>query len=306
MPGSNTKPKPLSPFRLKWRKAMHNDVFRLIIGEFLFSFFVIFCISSPSYVNPTLSNFAVMSWCCFVVGIITIGPISGGVGNTWIAITNWWCRGLPMWRMLIIIPTHFVGGFVGAIALNVGHTDKVIAFSETRATTWQIISEGFCVGTFTFFLLQLSHRGEKLIFMICTIFSILIMSTPSGCIANAYIAFAKIFMNSVNGFHWSSCLYYILSQFIGMVIGIILGEYIVVEGERPLLDEELGEAKKSIEEEKKKKNENNDDQQILTNISSESYSSDDNNEKSENEDDEKLKKKKHHRHHHKHNKKIKK
>ena len=66
-----------------------------------------------------------------------------------------------------------------------------------------------------------------------------------------------------------------------MIAGILLGEYIVVEGERPL-DEELGKAKKSVEEEKKKMKEEKNNQQMLTKVT------EDNDEKNENNNEEKI------------------
>ena len=63
-----------------------------------------------------------------------------------------------------------------------------------------------------------------------------------------------------------------------MVIGIILGEYVVVEGERPLMDEELGNAAKSIVDEKEKVKEesgNINQSKTLTKMSESSESEED-------------------------------
>ena len=192
----------LLPYRMKWRRWMHNEYLRLIIGEFLFPFLIVFTVNAMGYNSFTktspqfLFDASFMCLIGLIVLIFILMPISGGIGNTCIAITYWWCRGQKTSHTIIMIPLHFLAGFIAVIILNVSYTDEVIHLSDVKATWTNIISEFFCQFFVMFFLLQLTYRGKWVIPMISMIYFLAIMSTPSGCIGNPYLAFSKIFMNS--------------------------------------------------------------------------------------------------------------
>ena len=205
---------------------------KIFLGEFIASCFLVMVIVGSGIMAENLTNDnavrllanTIATGAGLFVLITAFANISGAHLNPFVSLSMYLTKRIKGKELLTYIPAQILGCFLGVMLANVFFEHNIIELSTKNRDGFHIfLSE--IVATFgLIFIIFATLRDGKTTVAACvaTYISAGYWFTSSTSFANPAVALARTFTESFTGISYLNTPYYILAEFIGMILAIYI------------------------------------------------------------------------------------
>ncbi|ELP90659.1 hypothetical protein EIN_023480 [Entamoeba invadens IP1] len=214
-----------------YHKIVRNKSFRYFFGEFIGCFILFFCANASPFFARTQLEAGLVIFFVLVPLVRMFIPVSSAQFNPYITIPLLLEGRITVINSIISIFGQLTGGSLGVIVLNISFTDSAVAYLDKSYDIKAEMSEIYGQLALTMALIVGLKRNWDMPLTFGFVIAAGVYVLKGGMIVNPCLLVVRLFVNNSNSMDYISALYFFLFETVGLVIGYIIGRFIIIAGE---------------------------------------------------------------------------